>query len=302
MKGKIIKSTGSWYHVLSEGNSFECKLKGNFKIKETQFTNPLAVGDNVEFEWVEENKVGLIHKIESRQNYIIRKAVHPPNKYHIVASNIDQVVVVATLKLPRTSTGFMDRVLASADAYHIPAVIIFNKVDLYNEKDKDKLLAIEEIYKKIGYRTYITSALSGENMEAVEKLLKDKISVLIGHSGTGKSKIVNYIAPELALKTGTISKTHKKGIHTTTFAQMHALPIGGFIVDIPGLKEFGLVDFTPQDLAHYFPEMLQRIDKCRFSNCTHTNEPDCAIKIAVEKGQIHETRYKNYLNMIRGIL
>ena len=297
MKGTIIKSTGSWYTVMQEdGAIIECRIKGKFRIKGIKSTNPVAVGDKVEFTL--ENGAGMITAIEERKNYIIRKSINLSKQSHIIAANIDQAFLIVTLVLPRTSTGFIDRFLVTADAYAIPVNIIFNKTDVL---DTDLLKLQKEmisIYENIGYKCYEVSALKKENTELIKNLMRDKVNLVAGHSGVGKSTLVNAIAPGLNLKTASISSAHNKGMHTTTFAEMHPLSFGGFIIDTPGIKELGIINMTRQELSGYFPEMRALKNQCQFNNCLHVNEPKCAVKTAVEKGEISGSRYYSYLSIL----
>jgi len=296
-EGLVIKSTGSWYTVESDNKLFNCKLKGKFRVKGLTFTNPIAVGDRVLFTTTDNSNTGLIYDILPRQNYIIRKATKQSKKSHIIASNISQAILVVTPIMPRTSTGFIDRYTVTAEAYHIPVVIIFNKFDLFEQKHKDTIDTWYNLYKRLGYQCIITSVVSEMNLENFKEVLKDKISLLSGHSGVGKSALVNAIEPSLNIKVQALSAFHNKGRHTTTYAQLHKLSFGGYVVDTPGIKEFGLYDFSKEEVSHYFPEMRILIDKCKFNNCSHQNEPGCAVLDALEKGNIAPTRYKNYLNI-----
>jgi len=295
LEGIVIKSTGSWYTVLSpDGSLTECKLKGKFKISGIRTTNPLAVGDAVEFYTLQEENAGLITRIKPRKNHIIRKATKLSKESHILAANLDQALVIVTLAEPRTSTGFIDRFLITAEAHHIPAMIIFNKIDLYNKEKKEQLEKLEKVYRAAGYPCHQVSALTGENTEIIKDLLKDKISLLTGHSGVGKSALINKIEPGLDLKTKPISQTHLKGVHTTTFARMFQLSFGGFIIDTPGIKEFGLIDLEKSTLAERYPEMRALMHECRYTNCTHLHEPGCAVKEALGRGEISSLRYEGY--------
>ena len=299
MKGIVIKSTGSSYVVMCEdGTRYECRLKGKFKIKNISSTNPLSVGDKVGFELPGDKSIGLISEIEDRQNYIVRKSIKLSKRQHIIACNIDQAVIIATLAFPRTSTGFIDRFLITTEEYHISAYIVFNKVDLYSEEYLDKLIKLIEIYENIGYRCLITSATENKGLDEFKELLKGKINLLVGHSGVGKSALINAIQPGLNLKLGIISECHLKGQHTTTFAEMHPLSFGGFIIDTPGIKELGMIHVKPEEIAGYFPEMRALLPKCKFYNCTHVHEPGCAVLDALEKGEINALRYRNYLGML----
>jgi ribosome biogenesis GTPase len=302
LSGKVIKSTGSWYSVLTpDGVVYECRLKGKFRIKGIRTTNPIAVGDEVDFRLLPEEGGGTIEAIRERKNYIIRKATKLSKASHIIAANLDQAVVIASLTKPRTSTGFIDRFLTTAEAYHIPAAVVFNKTDLYDEAHLDDLAYYLDVYENAGYQTLITSAETGLNMDEFKEMLKDKVSLLAGHSGVGKSAMLNRIDPALNLKTGQISDYHEKGKHTTTFAEMFPLAFGGDIIDTPGIKELGLVEFDKAELGQRFPEFRSRMDDCRFNNCLHLDEPGCAVIKALEAGEIGEFRYFNYLNMLEGI-
>jgi len=298
LQGVVVKSTGSWYIVESNNKHYNCKLKGNFKIKGFKFTNPIAVGDIVQFILLKEESIGLIENILPRTNYIIRKATKLSRRSHIIASNIDHALLIATLAFPRTSTGFIDRFTVTAEAYHIPVKIIFNKYDLYDDAQKDKLKNLISLYENIGYECLCTSAKDGLNTEIFKKILTGKTSLLSGHSGVGKSALINTVAPALDLKTGTLSEYNLKGKHTTTFAHLHKLEFGGYVVDTPGLKEFGLYDFAKEEISHYFPEMRRYINTCKFNNCLHVNEPGCAVIDACRNGDIALSRYTNYINII----
>lgn len=299
MQGTIVKSTGSWYLVrTADGNLISCRLKGKFRLSGIKHTNPVTVGDQVQFEMEPESENGIIHKIEDRRNYIIRKANNLSKQTHIIASNLDQCMLIATLAYPKTSLGFMDRFLVTAEAYHIPAIIVFNKVDLMKNGLEEILQETIELYQKIGYKCLSTSTITQEGLDELKHILKDKTTLLSGHSGVGKSTLINAIAPGLHLKTGIISNYSLKGQHTTTFAEMHPLSFGGYIVDTPGIREFGLVDFDLSEVSHYFKEMQPLIGKCKYNNCMHLNEPDCAIQEAVAKGQISEERFGSYLSII----
>lgn len=299
-KGVVVRSTGSWYNVkVDDGSVIPCRLRGKFRVKGIKTTNPVAVGDVVFFEYDEDNKSGLICEIGERDNYIIRKATRLSKRSHIIAVNIDQLVVIATINHPRTSTGFIDRVLVTAEAYHIPAAIVFNKTDLYDDAEIEVLNRLVGLYKSLGYKCLSTSAKKASGIEAFSALLKDRVSLLSGHSGVGKSALINCVEPGLNIRTASLSVVHNKGRHTTTFAEMFELAIGGHIIDTPGLKEFGLVDFYKYEIAERFPEMRARMYDCQFANCTHTHEPNCAVKNAVEKGEIDKGRYKNYLEILK---
>lgn len=298
-KGIVIRSTGSSCNVLaSNGEIIECKLKGNFRIKGIKSTNPLAVGDKVSYFIKQGEKVGLINSIDPRHNYIIRKATKLSKQSHIIAANIDQAVVMVTLASPRTSTGFIDRFLVTAEAYHIPAMLIFNKIDLLYGENAVRLQRLIKLYEGLGYMCFQTSALDGIGIAEVKTLLRNKVSLLSGHSGVGKTALINAIESGLFRKVGHISEYHQKGKHTTTFAEMLPLSEGGFIIDTPGIKEFGLVDFDKQEIAERFPEMRNLMHHCQFNNCTHVHEPGCAVKSALSKGLIDQMRYDNYLSIL----
>lgn len=301
LKGIVLKSTGSWYRVeLNDGNILKCRLRGKFKTKDLKTTNPIAVGDIV-YVSVQEDEIGNIVEIGERRNCIIRKSTNLSKQTHLIAANIDQSVLIVTLAFPRTSTGFIDRFLISAEAYNVPSIIVFNKTDLYDELSMEKLYDLMSVYNSAGYQTLEVSAKTSFNMEKFKLLLKDKTSMLSGHSGVGKSHIINYLQPNLKIKTQDISDYHQKGKHTTTFSEMHELDFGGKIIDTPGIKEFGLVDFEAWELGHWFPEFKKFIPNCKFSNCTHYHEPNCAVREAVEKNIIDNVRYENYLKILNNV-
>lgn len=297
-RGVVVKSTGKFYRVLSEdGEEMECTIRGKFRTQGLRTTNPVAVGDHVEID-VEKEGIGVITHIDERKNYIIRKSVNLSKEAHIVASNIDQAILLITLKAPDTSFGFADRFLVTAEAYGIPVKMVINKMDVYDEKILLKVQKWIDIYTAIGYPCYKMSAETGEGIDAIIELMKDKVTLISGHSGAGKSTLVNRIEPGLQLKTSEVSESHNKGKHTTTFAEMFPLSIGGFIIDTPGIKGFGLVDMEKEMLSHYFPEMFELLSDCKFHNCQHMNEPGCAVKKALEAGEIAESRYKSYLSLL----
>jgi ribosome biogenesis GTPase len=298
MRALVYKSTGSWYQVKNEeGQAFSARLAGKLKLDGITSTNPVAVGDWVEIDSeAEENNI-IISKIHERRNYINRVSPHNKNMHHIVAANLDQSLLFATLKDPKTSLGFIDRFLVISEAYHVPAIIVFNKADLFKKKEADKFELIKKIYEPIGYTVCLMSIEKGEGVKEVEALLKDKTTLLSGHSGVGKSTFINYLFPHFNLKTTEVSEWSGKGMHTTTFAEMFDLPFGGKIIDTPGIREMGLVDISKQELSHYYPEMRALIQDCQFNNCTHLHEPGCAVKEAVNDGRIYEERYLSYLNM-----
>ena len=303
MRAIVYKSTGSWYVVKNqEGLVFNARIKGKFKIESISSTNPIAVGDVVEIENEQDAESTVITAIYDRKNYINRVSPHNPHLHHIVASNIDQAMLFATLKEPKTSLGFIDRFLITAEAYEIPAIIVFNKMDLFEEKELEQLAMIRTIYEPIGYTIQCISLSENKGVDAVEQLLKNKITLLSGHSGVGKSTFINYLFPSLSLKTQEVSESSGKGMHTTTFAEMFDLPFGGQIIDTPGIREMGLVNMAKQELAHYFPEMRHRMNDCQFNNFKHINEPGCAVKLAVNEGTIHPERYISYLNILDSIV
>jgi ribosome biogenesis GTPase len=288
-QGMVIRSTGSWYDVLSQDRLvYQCRLRGKFKIKGLKVTNPIAVGDQVKFDI--EDKIasqGIITHILPRVNYIIRKSVHKSAFGHILAANIDQAVLLVTLAFPRTSLGFIDRFLVTAESFRIPVVLVFNKIDL-----------LDELYESIGYKSLFTSVWKGEGIEAFKQELSLKKSLLAGHSGVGKSSLVNTIAPGLQLRTSEVSTFANKGVHTTTFAEMFEIAPDSFIIDTPGIKELGLIDIEKEELSHYFPEMRDKLGQCRFYNCTHVHEPGCAVMAALGEDEIAESRYASYLSML----
>ncbi|WP_226064817.1 ribosome small subunit-dependent GTPase A [Kaistella polysaccharea] len=299
MKGLITKSTGSWYQVLGAetGRFFEARIRGKFKLIKTRLTNPLAVGDMVEFS-LEQDDVAWITKIEPRKNYLIRKSVNLSKEAHIIASNIDLACFIFTLKHPETSLGFLDRFLVCCEAYNIKPLILFNKMDVLSEEEIDLTRFIEEIYEEIGYNSLEISSYSQLNLETLQNTIKDKVSVFFGHSGSGKSTLVNALQPELNLKTSEISGTHLKGKHTTTFAQMHFWHFGGSVIDTPGVREFAMIDVQKEEIQHYFPEIFKTGRKCKFHNCMHLNEPKCAVLAEVEEGKIQESRYLTYVKIM----
>jgi len=300
MQGIVIKSTGSWFRVLSEDKTYECRIKGKFRLKGIKTTNPVAVGDQVLFDLEDDDETGVITKIFDRKNYIIRKSVNLSKQTQILAANIDQVFLLITIDNPPTHTGFIDRFLVSAEAYHIPAVLVFNKMD---EVSKDEYLRykqeiIKDIYENIGYECIELSAKEQYNIDIIKKKMHNKVSTFAGHSGVGKSTLVNAIEPTLNLKTKEVSTSHSQGQHTTTFAAMYPLSFGGFIIDTPGIKGFGLVDMEKSELSNYFPEFFKLKENCKFNNCLHVNEPHCAIKEAVEQEIVDISRYENYVQML----
>lgn len=299
MKGRITKSTGSWYQVLDSDNAkfYEARIRGKFKLIKTRLTNPLAVGDLVEFS-LEQDDVAWITKIEPRKNYLIRKSVNLSKEAHIIASNIDLACFIYTLKHPETSLGFLDRFLACCEAYNIKPLILFNKMDVLSDDEKEIVENIEDLYHHIGYETLEISSYSKMNLDTLQEMVKDKISVFFGHSGSGKSTLVNAFQPDLNIKTAEISGTHLKGKHTTTFAQMHFWHFGGSVIDTPGVREFAMIDVTKEEIQHYFPEIFRKRKECKFHNCLHLNEPKCAVLAAIETGELEETRYSTYLKLM----
>jgi ribosome biogenesis GTPase / thiamine phosphate phosphatase len=302
MKAVIYKSTGSWYVAKAEnGRTYNARIKGIFKIDGITSSNPLAVGDEVDLEEESEINTAIIDEIYERRNYVARSSPHRKSQKHIVASNIDQSILFATLKEPRTSQGFIDRFLVSCEAFHVKAMIVFNKADIYRDKEMKKFEELKHLYEQVGYKVFLTSVINHQGVEEIKNLLKDKITLVSGHSGVGKSSLLNALFPELSLKTQNVSGWSGKGQHTTTFAEMFDLSFGGKIIDTPGVKEFGIVDISKQELSHYFPEMRDRLNECQFNNCLHINEPGCAIKDAVAKGEISEERYISYYNILESI-
>lgn len=299
----VYKSTGSWYAVQDqEGNVFNARIKGKLKIDYITSTNPIAVGDRVVAELENELENTLtITEIEQRKNYITRSSPHNRNQHHIIASNLDQSLLFATLKEPKTSLGFIDRFLITSEAYHVTPVLVFNKSDLYRQKEQQKFTEIKDMYEAIGYTVLSMSIKNNEGVAEVKQLLRDKTTLLSGHSGVGKSSFINRVFPELNLKTQDVSEWSGKGLHTTTFAEMFNLSFGGRIIDTPGIRELGLVDISRQELSHYFPEMRALINECQFNNCVHINEPGCAVKKAVENGGIPPERYYSYLGILDSI-
>lgn len=299
IKGRVIRSTGSWYTVMSDDNIlYECRLRGKYRLQGLRTTNPVAVGDLVYFKVEPGKDTAVIEKIEDRANVIVRKSTNLSKAAHIIASNLDQALLVVTIDQPRTSTGFIDRFLATAEAYHLHATLVINKIDLYTSAQMVELSKLRKVYETIGYQVLEVSAETGQNLDQLKALMKNKVSLFSGHSGVGKSALVNAIDTGLNVRIGDISAVHHKGKHTTTYAEMHPLSFGGWIIDTPGIKEFGLYDLEKETLAQRFPEMRNIMSECRFANCTHRSEPGCAIKLAVENGEIAAFRYKNYLNMM----
>lgn len=301
MNGTVYKSTGSWYLVKTGNDEFyECRIRGKFRIQGIKSTNPVAVGDKVVFDLENEGgkDFGIIKKILERENHIVRKSVNLSKQNHIIASNIDLAFLLVTIDNPPTSTVFIDRFLVTAEAYKIPAVLLFNKIDIYNRKEMEKANALKDLYTGIGYPCISISAKQGDNTGRVKSLMKGKTSMFSGHSGVGKSTLINQIEPSLELKTAKISQQHQQGQHTTTFAEMYDLGFGARIIDTPGIKGFGIVDMEKEEIGNYFPEFFALKSQCKFNNCLHLNEPKCAVKIALENREIAESRYKSYLQMM----
>ncbi|HUP13396.1 MAG TPA: ribosome small subunit-dependent GTPase A [Niastella sp.] len=305
MKAIVYRSTGSWYNIKTEtGRALNARIKGVLKIDGITSTNPIAVGDEVMIDIESEAaNTAMITEILARRNYINRQSPSHKMHHHIVASNLDQSLLFATLKDPKTSQGFIDRFLVTCEAYHVPAIVVFNKADLYKSKEQEKYAALKNMYATIGYQTVLMSVKTNEGIDEVKEALQGKTTLLSGHSGVGKSSFINTIFPELQLKTQDVSGWSGKGLHTTTFAEMFDLPpaTGGRVIDTPGMREFGLVDITRQELSHYYPEMARLITECQFNNCLHINEPGCAIKEAVAEGIIDEERYISYYNILESI-
>ncbi len=299
MEGLVIKSTGSWYKVKdADGVVHDCRIKGKFRIKGIKTTNPIAVGDRVGYLEGDVNSPAVIHTILPRRNYIIRKSVNLSKQAHIIAANIDQAILFVTLAYPATTTGFIDRFLVSAEAYQIPCTIVFNKVDLYDEDMMLDLEAYKLLYESLGYDCVICSALEGEGLDPIKELLKDKISLVSGHSGVGKSTLINSLDPDIDIVTDEISDIHLQGKHTTTFAEMHDLCFGGSIIDTPGIRGFGLVYIEKSEIQGLFPEFSRYATECKFNNCIHIKEPHCAVKDALEQNLIFHSRYENYVSMM----
>lgn len=304
MTGIVYKSTGSWYTVKTDlGAIYQCRIKGKFRMQGIKSTNPIAVGDWVDFDLDEENNeepVGVITNIHDRKNYIVRKSVNLSKQTHVIASNIDQVFLLVTIDNPPTFTTFIDRFLVTAEAYSIKAILLFNKVDTYSEETLDEVRFLAHVYRKIGYECIGISATTGKNIDKVKAIMQDKVSMFAGHSGVGKSTLVNAIEPELNLKTKAISTQHSQGQHTTTFAEMFDLSFGAKIIDTPGIKGFGVVDMDKAEVGDYFPEFFKLKQDCKFNNCIHVEEPNCAVKEALDKDEIAFSRYRSYLQILEG--
>ena len=298
MEGLVIKNTGSWYVVRTEeGTNVNCKVKGNFRLKDIRTTNPVAVGDRVS---IKTNKEGIafIYKIEVRRNYIIRRASNLSKQSQILAANLDLALLVVTINHPKTTSVFIDRFLATAEAYSVPTHLLINKIDRYDEMDLQQLEKLEQLYVNIGYPCHQVCAKSGEGLEAIRSLVAGKITLMSGHSGVGKSTLINQLIPGTSLRTGDMSEYHNKGMHTTTFSEMIPLPVGGWLIDTPGIKGFGTIEMEGLEVSHYFPDIFAVSAECRFNNCTHVHEPGCAVLEAVKSGRINPSRYKGYLSVL----
>lgn len=303
MQGTVYKSTGSWYRVKTDDGAFyDCRIKGKFRIKGIKSTNPVAVGDEVLFSLVTDGDetVGQIYEIMDRRNYLVRKSVKLSKQVHIIAANVDLVFLMVTLENPRTYPEFIDRFLATAEAYSVPCVLLFNKEDTMDSHLKAETMYMADLYREIGYSCLGISAMTGKNVDKVLEMMNGKTCMFVGHSGVGKSTLINRIAPDLGLRTAEISEQHRQGQHTTTFAEMYDLPSGARIIDTPGIKGFGLVDMEKQEIGDYFPELFALKSECRFNNCLHLDEPGCAVKEALETGRISLSRYRSYIQMVTG--
>lgn len=303
MFGRVVKSTGSWYIVLSNDDKlYDCRIKGKFRLSKSKLTNPVAVGDLVEFELEEkETSQGVITIIEDRKNYLIRRSNKLSKQFQIIASNVDQILVLATIAKPRTTTIFIDRILLAAEAYQIPVIIIFNKKDVYNQEENAILKDYLDIYQSIGYRVMVISAFDKSDLEEIRKPISDKISLITGHSGVGKSTLMNQLNPLLVLKTGDLSKYHERGTHNTTFAEMHKIVDNTYIIDTPGIKDFGVVEFERDNISMYFSDIRKYAGQCKFNNCKHIDEPGCMVLEAINENKIRISRYESYLNILLSI-
>lgn len=302
MEACVYRSTGSWYLVKNgKGEFLNARIKGKLKIDDITSTNPISVGDRVIIESEEGQQDFVIREILPRSNYINRVSPHNKHQHHIVAANLDQSLLFATLREPKTSLGFIDRFLVTCEAYHVPAIIVFNKTDVYRDREHELLGHVSALYENIGYRIFCISVSREEGLKELSELLKDKTTLLSGHSGVGKSTFINYLLPELKVRTKEVSGWSGKGLHTTTFAEMYDLPFGGRVIDTPGIREMGLVDIPRQELSHYFPEMRERLEHCQFNNCLHTEEPGCAVRSALEQGKISPERFVSYVNILGSI-
>lgn len=298
MHGLVIRNTGSWYTVAADdGTVWDAKVKGNFRIKGIRSTNPVAIGDKVEFDPMPDH-TALITAIDDRTNYVIRKSTNLSKQSHIIAANVDQSFLIVTLRQPETATTFIDRFLASAEAYRIPVVLVFNKVDILDADDRQLLQGMVDLYETVGYQCRCVSALTGEGMDEIHQMLKGKTTLLSGNSGVGKSTLINALFPDLNLRTSEVSDAYNTGKHTTTFSEMYPIEDGGYIIDTPGIKGFGTFDMEREEVGHYFKEIFRFSSQCRFNNCTHTHEPGCAVLEAVERRDISLSRYNSYLSML----
>ncbi len=298
MEAVITKSTGSWFTAITDDKKkLECRLRGQMRLNGSKSTNPVAVGDRVRLD-VSESGDAVIQEVLDRKNYIVRKSINLSKQTHVIAANMDLAIVIATIAEPRTSAGFIDRFLCTAEAYRIPGMVLFNKIDLLDEEEKVIMNEMMAVYENIGYKSLAVSATERTNLDSLKEAMKDKVSLVSGHSGTGKSTLINALDHNLNLRTGEISSVHLKGKHTTTFAEMFELEFGGFVIDTPGIKEFGLTGLEDKEIAHFFPEMLKRLSECKYYNCKHVSEPGCAVKAAVERGEISFSRYSSYLGML----
>jgi ribosome biogenesis GTPase / thiamine phosphate phosphatase len=298
-KGIILKSTGSRYRILSEnGNIIECVIKGKLRVKELRTTNPIAVGDNILFEKEKNSNSGIITEVLDRKNYILRKSSNLSRQSQIIAANIDQVFLMITITSPETPIEFIDRFLITAEAYRVPAKIIINKTDLYNDEEISKMENLISVYSQVGYECITISLTDKVNIGILQQLMKNRTSLVSGNSGVGKTTLLNLLNPSLKLKTEEISDYHKQGKHITTFPEMHQMPFGGFVIDTPGIRGFGIVDMEKNEIYHFFPEMFKKSKECRFYNCLHLEEPGCAVRVAVEKGIINASRYRSYVNIL----
>ncbi len=296
--GLVTKNTGSWYIVNTDkGEAIRCKIKGNFRLKGIRSTNPVSVGDRVDIE-LNTDDTAFITRIHERKNYIIRRSSNLSKESHIIASNIDLALLMITINTPVTSTTFIDRFLATAEAYRIPVMLVINKCDTFTDEEQEYADALAFLYRTIGYECCQISATTGEGMEVIEEAITNKITLLSGNSGVGKSTLINRILPGVNVKTGEVSSSHHKGMHTTTFSEMYPLPQGGYLIDTPGVKGFGTIDFDSNEVAHYFPDIFNISQDCRFNNCTHRHEPGCAVLKALENHEISESRYTSYLSII----
>lgn len=301
MQGLVTKSTGSWYSVETEdGKKYDCRIKGKLRMKGLVSTNPVAVGDFVDFDLEADLQTGVISRVHDRKNYIIRKSINLSKQVQIIAANLDLACLVVTLASPRTSLGFIDRFLVTAEAYDVPALLIFNKLDLFSEEGLEVLQIYTDLYESLGYPCYSVSATEGTNVDALKAVLKDKTSLFSGHSGVGKSSLINQLIPGVKLRTGEISDWSNTGKHTTTFAELFDLPFGGKLIDTPGIRELGITDIEKQELGHFFPEMRALMHNCKFNNCVHINEPGCAVLKALEAGEIEPSRYDSYQSIYFG--